>query len=366
MKVVFRVDASLEIGSGHVMRCLTLALELEAQGGSTRFICRDHPGHLEQLILSEGFRVNLLENEANADPDNLSDSRNPYGAWLGTSQVVDARQTFELLKNDPPNWLVVDHYALDECWERIINKLGCRVFVIDDLANRKHYCDMLLDQTLGRKTIEYSTLVPETTEVLTGSPYMLLRSEFQSFRDKRLSRCESNKTERCFINLGGVDQDNMTGRVLAIIDRLDLPEALEFIVVLGEKNPWKQNIAELKRRSSKSIKVLVGVKNMAELMAGCDLAIGASGTTSWERCCLGLPTLLIVMAENQKFVANSLKEQGAALVLDSVNKLEPWLSQYLPELVQNPEKLQKMSHAAFNVTDGSGVFEVAKQMRYLK
>ncbi len=174
MRVVFRVDASLQMGTGHVMRCLTLALVLKENGVDVRFICRKHKGNLIDKIRSNGFNVHELELLVEIEVDN----RLAHSQWLGATQQQDADDCINILKVEKTNWIIVDHYALDEQWQKRI-KLYCKkLMVIDDLADRKHQCDVLLDQTFGRQQKDYLALTPEGCELLLGSQYALLRSEF--------------------------------------------------------------------------------------------------------------------------------------------------------------------------------------------
>ena len=181
MQIAFRADASIQISTGHVMRCLTLAEELKRQGHDCFFICREHKGHLGDLIAEKGFSLHLLptaESEHASADFNWSD----HARWLGVTWQRDAEQTRAILSNQPVDWLVVDHYALDIGWEQQTAEYAAQIMVIDDLADREHQCDLLLDQTFGRNAADYRPLVPKNCELLCGSQYALLRPEFAEFR----------------------------------------------------------------------------------------------------------------------------------------------------------------------------------------
>ncbi len=156
MRVVFRADASLNIGSGHVMRCLTLANALRESGASCFFVCREHPGNLLELIREQGFEaIGLpLPKTFESLHGKHSSSRLTYAGWLGDSWQRDAEQTLAALNGELADWLVVDHYALDSAWEESLRPACRRLLVIDDLADRDHRCDLLLDQNLVAKMAE--------------------------------------------------------------------------------------------------------------------------------------------------------------------------------------------------------------------
>ena len=315
MRVVFRVDASLLIGTGHVMRCLTLADELTRHGHECWFICREHPGHLGDLIASQGYSLTLLPAPTDLDMQQNTNSNDDYARWLGVQLLDDARQTFEAISPLKPDWLVVDHYALDAQWERMLKSAVFKIMVIDDLANRSHECTVLLDQTFGRNATEYQPWVPHNCQLLCGSQYALLRSEFAELRPYSLQRRSKAKLRKVLVTMGGVDRSNVTGRVLDRLRESELPPDCRVVVVMGATAPWLEEIKLKAKILPWFTEVKVGVSNMAHIMADSDLAIGAAGATTWERCCLGLPSIQIVVAENQKTIASNLQKAGAAICL---------------------------------------------------
>lgn len=340
MKIVFRVDASLQIGSGHVMRCLTLADALSKKGDECSFICRDHQGNLIDLVREKGYFTSVLTCQSDfaaRSQQHLGYFDKPvldHAGWLGCSQKGDAIDCLDYLEKVQPDWLVVDHYALDKRWEAMLRPFCGKIMVIDDLADRMHECDLLLDQTFRRRPIDYILRVPRDCQLLCGSNYALLRPEFLSWRSYSLGRRSAPQLRRVLITLGGVDKDNVTGRILSALNVGVLPGDSRITVIMGGKAPW---LDDVRQRASDMVcrtEVLVGVSNMAELMANSDLAIGAAGATSWERCCLGLPSLMVVLADNQLFAAELLKEAGAALTLPVDETLPTNLNRVLVELSQ--------------------------------
>ena len=358
MRIAFRTDASLQIGTGHVMRCLTLAKTLAAQGMACEFICREHPGNLIEFIRSQGFIAHSLPLQPETGTTD-SGSGPVHRHWLGATQHQDAAACRPLLAERRPDWLITDHYALDRCWEEALAPHYRKLMVIDDLADRPHACDLLHDQTLGREHVDYLPLVPASCQLLCGSAYALLRPEFAAERPASLQRRTAAPLRELLINLGGVDQDNVTGQVLAALHTCPLPDDCRITVVMGSTTPWLDEVRNQARRLLWPNRLLVGVSDMAKVMASSDLAIGAAGTTAWERCCLGLPAIMLTLADNQLKVAQSLSATGAAAVIQNTVDLAPQLAEQLTRLAE-PAALQAMSLAAGRVVDGSGARLVAE------
>lgn len=354
----FRTDASTCIGTGHVMRCLTLADGLRRVGATCRFICRAHKGNLIGFLRERGYDVSVLPVGSDLPPAAAAGS---YASWLGASCEEDARQSIAALQGSPTQCLVVDHYALDAVWERRLRPHLGSVFVIDDLANRRHDCDLLLDQNLGATEHAYSNLVPAGCEVLAGSRYALLRPEFASLRDASLHRLRGSGIRQLLVALGGVDKDNVTGALLRLLPHSSLPSNCRVVVAMGPQAPWLQDVRQAAAALSHDTDVQVGTTKMAELMAGSDLAIGAAGTMALERCAMGLPTLTVVLADNQRSGAEALARAGACRTLPlpvTVRGIEEALAQ-----VSASNVLLRMQEAAAAVTDGLGTERVLAGLR---
>lgn len=359
--VVFRTDASLQIGSGHVVRCLTLATALAARGARCRFVCRAHQGHLREAIGRQGHHAVMLP--LPPEPSAPQPSGPAHADWLGVEAADDAHQTLSALAGCPVDWLVVDHYALDASWEVELRGHVSRLMVIDDLADRPHECDLVLDQTLGRNRSEYAGRVPSGCHILAGPGYALLRPEFSEWRERSLQRRGAATVERVLVTMGGVDQPNATAEALKGLCCCDALRShqVEIDVVMGATAPWLEDVRRQAASMPWPTRVHAGVANMAELMARCDLAIGAAGGTAWERCCLGLPSLLVVMADNQSVGARSLEASGAALVLGTVDEAAAALPAAVDRVVRTAG-LSAMAAAAARIVDGGGVDRVLNEM----
>ena len=254
MKILIRADASLQIGSGHIMRCLTLAHELSRRGHEVRFICRALPGHLGETIERAGFglvllpvppqagrlpeseRCELLRSKSEAQAATCVQVAHAH--WLPVSQAQDAADCVPPIRAFAPDWIICDHYALSADWELAAKAAtGCRLMAIDDLADRPHAADLLLDQNLGHTPADYAGLVPPACRLLTGTRYALLREEFAAWREaslqRRAAQAETGYLKHILVNLGGVDKDNHT---LAVLQALSgsLPAACSITVVMGK------------------------------------------------------------------------------------------------------------------------------------
>lgn len=368
MKIAFRTDSSLEIGTGHVMRCLTLAEALKAKGANCEFLCRDLEGSLINLIRVKGFVVHVLSsvinngNELTLSRSKVSVNELPHSSWLGSSQVDDSNVCAPILDKYQPDWMVVDHYALDINWELATADYCDKLMVIDDLADRQHGCDLLLDQTFGRLEADYQHLLNHNCRLLCGSRFALLRPEFSLMRPYSLSRRTLPNLRKLLISMSGVDKNNVTGQILTALSACSLPDECSITVVMGATSPWVDKVMEQAVNMPHPTRVLVGVSNMAQLMSDCDLAIGAAGSTSWERCCLGVPSILVILANNQHKVAKGLADSGAATIIPSVNNLETILRKKLNCFIGNSYKLALMSKCASDIVDGSGLNVVLQEM----
>ncbi len=312
MKAAFRVDASLQIGFGHVMRCLTLAEALRANGAQCHFISRAHPGHLLELIRQRGFAVTALPVELRTPPANTQAASEPanepvHAPWLGCDWQTDAQQTRGILEKLQPDWLVVDHYALNQRWESALRTSVERIMVIDDLADRVHDCDLLLDQNLvAQMHTRYADKVPAACGLLLGPEYALLQPIYAELHDRIPPR--EGQIQRIFIFFGGADRDNLTGRSLSAFLSLNRPD-IEVDVVITVGTPHAEIIRQ-QVVGHGNIHLHGGLPTLAPLMVKADLAIGAGGATSWERLCLGLPALVVTLAENQRPITDGLQGRG--------------------------------------------------------
>lgn len=333
MNIIIRTDASVNIGTGHVMRCLTLADELKQRNANIRFICREETGNLIELIEKKGFKVYRLPANIEVEEDKVL-----------TGRILKKQST-------PPDWLIVDHYEINSSWESSLREFVKKIMVIDDLADRKHDCDLLLNQNYSTDEKRYLGLTPDDCIQLLGTEYALLRPQFFMAREKLRER--NGDVKRILVFMGGSDPTGQTSRVLGAIKKLNRPDIVTDVVI-GSSNSRRSEIENLISNMPNTT-YHFNVENMAELMSYADLAIGAGGTASWERCCVGLPSVVIAIADNQTGISQSLSKKGCCIDLGwyehvSIEKIKNCLD----DLLINSVQLVKISRECLSLVDGLG------------
>ena len=395
MQFLIRADASLQIGSGHIMRCLTLAHKLRQHHHRVAFITRAHQGHLADAIRQQGFDCILLplpdhattsaqpqrqpEPACNELPPSPPAPAIPHAAWLATSQAQDITDCAPHIRALAPDWIICDHYALAAAWQTAARALcHSKIMVIDDLHDRTHDADLLLDQNHAHTAADYAPLVPPSCRILTGTRYALLRDEFAQHRTISLHQRATPParqpetalphSQNILINLGGVDKDNHT---LAVLQALSayvsgslkaLP--IRATIIMGATAPHLASVQRYAATAPYPGQVIANAHNMAELMTQATWAIGAAGSTSWERCALGVPTLLLTIADNQRSIAAQLQRAGAALALEASQIHSPAFQATLTHLMQ-PENQHRLSQAAAQLCDAHGAERVAQHIAQL-
>ena len=352
MKVAVRVDQSPEIGSGHFQRCLTLAVGLSELGGDVTFFCRKVNAPSRHLLESKGFEVTELSSKAKEQNDIVL-ADNPYQSWLGVSEDMDADDCIGEMSQRNYELLIVDHYALGEIWERRLKPYCQTIIVLDDLASRRHACEILIDQTHARDPQNYSGLVPDNCIILAGAEFSLLRREFLQYRRASLLRRRSLRKGNLLISFGGSDLDNVTVAVLTSAKAWIQKNQMAVTVVLGAHAPHAHKVRDY--CSGQGYSFVEGTNQMAELMASSDLCIGGAGTSTWERFCLGLPSIVMKLADNQSTIIDNLTRQNLLLLLDgadianNLEAMEPKLTD--DALAANGQRISAL-------VDGCGVGRV--------
>lgn len=346
MNIVFRTDASIDIGTGHVMRCLSLADSLRESGETCMFVCKKWQGNMTEMIRARGHSVIELP---------------PSESMFINSEEADAIDTLEALHQIEFDWMLVDHYQLGAQWEAIVKPHSKRLMVIDDLANREHICDLLLDQNHGRTPDAYQMLVPHDCQIRTGADHALLRPQFSATRAASLARRADGRLKHILVTMGGIDKDNASSRVLDALTCCELDADCKITVVMGSSSPWIAYIAEKAASMPWQTRLISNVANMAELMCNSDLAITAAGTTLWELCCLGVPIIASITAENQKPSALALQASDALLLVSDLLMLQRELPVLLLQC-QSPSRLKELSLASRAITDGCGTHRIAQTL----
>lgn len=350
MKIAFRVDASPDIGTGHVMRCITLAKAFKKQDAEITFVSRQLTENLQDAIRLEGFSLKLLSYSLDNNIDELK-----HAQWLGTSQLLDAKATIEIIKEETFDWIVTDSYALDYRWHKQIRPYTKKIMVIDDIADREHDCDILLDQNYySDMQARYQNKVPQSCQLLLGPKYALLREEFSELR--KLASVRTGDVNRILVSFGGIDPENYTEKTILALADINQYK-FEVDVVIGTQHPKKNEIQQL--CSQLSYVLHIQTNNMAELMLNADLAIGAGGSTTWERCCLGLPAITIPIAENQEELVINAADIGVIYYPKIKDDFKYEIETHVKALLGNPSLRKNISFAALNFVKPKGVNDVA-------
>ncbi|MBI5698790.1 UDP-2,4-diacetamido-2,4,6-trideoxy-beta-L-altropyranose hydrolase [Candidatus Saganbacteria bacterium] len=337
MNVFFRVDSSPKIGLGHLMRCLTLGEALVDKGVKVSFICRGLQDDIRELVEGKGIKTQELPDRSTA------------------SAAADAEDTKRIILRETPrpDWLVVDNYGLDKSWESPMRAVVKNIMVIDDLADRSHDCDVLLDQNYFENLENrYDGLIPDNCAKYLGPKYVLLRKEF--VKTEKSARERDDRVRRVMISFGGADPTNETAKALGAIKRLGKPD-FAIDVVVGALNPNRKEVETLCAMIPEAV-IYYQTNKIAQIMAAADIAIGSGGATTWERCFLGLPTITLVLAENQAKVAEDLDGRNIIINLGWYNKItEDDLALAVKNLIADPGKRRVMSLAGRRLVDGKGV-----------
>lgn len=323
------------------MRCLCLAGALERSGARIWFICREMPGDLTALVEREGFSVIRLPAPDSGD----------VGQTLPAAWARDCAETRAALEDVQAEWLIVDHYGLGAPWERAIRGSGVRVLVIDDLADRPHECDVLLDQNYaGSETnTRYTRLVPDRCRLMLGPRYALLQPQYVRLRSALVPR--RGEPRRVLVFFGGTDATNETAKALRALATPELAD-LAVDVVLGANHPAQAQIAALVREHPRAA-LYRDLPTLAGLMFRADLALGAGGTATSERLCLGLPSVVVTVAHNQENAIACLAQAGAVLWAGRADEVtEEDLRASILRAVRDPPKVPPL-------VDGYGAARVS-------
>lgn len=342
MKIAFRANASIILGTGHIMRCMTLANNLQLKGAEIFFVCSQILPNLDETLGKNNIilkKINLPEH---------------------ASVLEDAQATLNALKESGPfDWIIVDHYNLDARWESKLRQITQHIMVIDDLANRKHDCDLLLDQNFLPGTHQrYDHLVPPNCTVLLGPKYALVQEQF--FNHARSKRHRNGEVRRLLVCVGGTDPGNETRKILDALQHLN--QKIKTDVVIGCNHP---HILQLKSlcQTIPNCELHIQTTQMAELMANADLAIGAGGITQWERCTMSLPSIVLGIADNQRKIIVELARNGHIIGLPNAKNITPQaIHAILETLIVTPWLVQHLAKSAASLTDGNGVRRIANRL----
>ncbi|MCL4710549.1 MAG: UDP-2,4-diacetamido-2,4,6-trideoxy-beta-L-altropyranose hydrolase [Pseudorhodoplanes sp.] len=330
---VFRADANVRIGGGHVHRCLALADTLHARGWRVGFAIADGTSEAVPAVLTEGFELLRLQ----GDPQ--SELAAMQGMWPGGVDV-----------------LIVDHYGRGTEFESGARGWARSIVAFEDLDGRAHAADLLVDPAPGHAVSDYAARLPAGAQTLLGPDHAPLRPEWAQWRPVSLQRDRSGPVWQVVVSVSATDPQNVTGAVVRSLATLS--RAFACTVVLGPSAPFCDDVTAAVSKDTR-FSLVTAPSNLAEIMSRCDVAIGAAGVTSWERCCLGLPSIVLVIVENQRRTAQALERAGAAIVLDATGTFPASLAQNFERLADDGAQRAAMAAAAATMCDGRGIDRIA-------
>jgi len=337
--LVIRTDADSRIGTGHLMRCLTLAQGWQAKGG--------------KVIIATNCNNDSLTRHFEAASMPIAAIEHPH------PNPMDWNRTSEILNSNPGAWLVLDGYHFDSAYQRRIKEGGHRLFVIDDTAHLDRYHgDIVLNQNLNAKRMGYSA--EPFTRFLLGPRYALLRQEFLSRYDTKSNI--PRIAGKILVTLGGGDDENQTLRVIRALQAVEVA-GLEAVVVVGAANPHRSALESEANQSKLPIRLTYNADNMPELMEWADLAVCAGCTTCWELAFMGVPALVIILADNQQANAEALEAEGVSVNLGWYSRLcREKIAQKLFEIANSENIRAQMSRRGRFLVDGKGIERVLKEL----
>jgi UDP-2,4-diacetamido-2,4,6-trideoxy-beta-L-altropyranose hydrolase len=339
--LLIRADASAAIGAGHVMRCLALAQAWQDAGGRAVFVRAGDASPIDRRLAAEGIEVERLA-----------------GA---PGSAADARETEAVARRLGARWVVVDGYHLGDEYERALKEEGLHLLAVDDCGHAGHgWADLVLNQNIHAR----AGLYPDrgrSPRLLLGPRYALLRREFRAWRN--CERAVPERAGRLLVTLGGSDPDNATLRVLRAVQEVNL-DGMETEVLAGAANPHREALERAAGASRGSVRLTYDAQDMPARMAAADVAVAAGGSTSWELAYMGLPSLVLVLAENQRENAAGLAAAGIAVNLGEAERLEgPRLAEELRGLAMSRARRQEASRRGRRLVDGQGAVYVVRAMR---
>lgn len=359
MLIVFRVDGSSRIGVGHVMRCLALAQEFRTLGAKVEFICRRHTGNLIRQIEQDGFLVHALPSLKDRP---TSDCQTSVGDlrpedWLSVSVDQDIFETSSIVKRQEPDWLVIDHYGIDIHWESQLHELVPKIMVIEDLTNRSHNCEVILNQNFfSRKFDQYRGRIPPDCVHFVGPEFALLRPEFIQ---ARLQRQQTGKCVERVLLFFGADPPNVTTALLITLSHPDF-DHLKVDVVLSAGSIHRDAVAKAVAKHPNA-RLHIQTEEISALMIESDLCIGAGGVSMLERLCVGLPSLVVTIASNQERSSLELFREGYLVWHTTSENLDlEQLHAALENAVARPFLLEAIAKKGMELVTGSGARIVAE------
>ena len=347
MRIVFRLDASVRIGNGHLARCLTLADEFKALGGEILFICRPESDKDYEILFATDYEVKLLQKKTNTEINKES-----YASWLSVDWEQDVNEVIQIIDGIDADLLIVDHYGIDARWHNKVRDYCKKIFIIDDLADRYLDCDFLLNSSFVNEDKDYKKFISRKDYVsFLGSNYALIKPKFNNLRLQAKKKREyTSSIQEILIFMGSMDPDNYSSLAIHAINQVDWKQSVRVNCILDSNSPSLEKVSNDIESLELDVSIHSNIGDMEKLIYNADLAIGSGGNSMWERCVLGLPSLLTSIAPNQQRNIKGITESGAACFWGSTKDLLTSLDSYNKDI----SPLISMQEKAFSLCDGLG------------
>jgi UDP-2,4-diacetamido-2,4,6-trideoxy-beta-L-altropyranose hydrolase len=355
MRIVFRLDASVRIGNGHLARCLALADQFKELGCEILFICRPESNKDYESLFATAYEVRLLQKKTNTIINKKS-----YSSWLSVDWEQDVNEVIQIIDNIDADLLIVDHYGIDARWHNKVRDYCKKIFVIDDLADRHLDCDFLLNSSFTNEDKDYKKFISNKDCIsFLGPNYALIQPKFSNLRLKAKNKREHiSSIQEILIFMGSMDPDNYSSLAINAINQIDWKQSIIVNCILDSHSPSLEKVSNDIESLDLRASIHSNTSDMEKLIYNADLAIGSGGNSAWERCVLGLPTLLTSIAPNQQRNITGITESGAAIYWDSTEDLLTVLESCNEDI----NYLISMQEKAFDLCDGLGTKRITESI----
>ena len=352
--IACRVDCSNLIGSGHFFRCKAIAEQLSNRGHRVVFVTRNLPETAAKQLDGKGVQVCNLPPLTRAVPF----VEDKYETWLGIDEFTDAQDTLSCLAPLKPDMVIADHYGLTRVWHNQIKAHIPSLVIYDDLGDRSINANLVINPNFGWLDKQYLGLVEPETKLVLGPEYATLNTNFHKFRNASIGARKDRGLNHILISFGGADPKNFTAKVLDVIRKVSFNQPIKLTVVAGLLNKNINILRHLISSMAFDVVLVSHLDRIWETYLKTDLVIGAVGTSIWERCCLGVPSISIPIAENQRPAASALECAGVLKVVDPNS--HDWRENLSAgiENLQNKNLLRDLGNEASKICDGLGGFRV--------
>ena len=346
MNIFFRVDASESIGGGHFFRCISIAVALKKRGHLCSFICQEINDYFSSILDYHSFElIDLPKNSLISDKDQLFEASNLTEKIKKNKIHIDV--------------LFVDVYKINAVWEEKLKTSTDKLFAIDDLANRDHYVDYIIDQNAGRTETDYKIHNLNRGKILSGTRFAIINQDIADYRDKALRIRKKINNKNILINFGSSSHESLYSQFIkSLISNGDMQgKSISLLSSNKTSNEFKDLLDSLKVRLLTSLSPI----ELAKLYISSDFCIGAGGVSALERCCLGLPSGVVCIAKNQYLGSVQLEKKGCIKLLNNFPDLTVSID-IIKNLLNDDDQLKDLSTNSFNEVDGSGLKRILSEV----